>query len=117
MSNALQIQDELAAALEALDKLDLAFGRVFGLSGLEATDLISHATDLVNEVGEVAHRSPTLAAMAAAACKKANTREMRLSLLADLKTGLDGAIRNNSRARKRWFIRQIQDLQRKLDNS
>ena len=60
MSNALQIQDELAAALEALDKLDLAFGRVFGLSGLEATDLINHATDLVNEVGEVAHRSTTL---------------------------------------------------------
>ena len=53
---------------------------------------------------------------AVAACKKANTREMRLSLLADLKTGLDGAIRNKSRL-VGSFISQIQDLQRKLDNS
>jgi len=53
---------------------------------------------------------------AIAACKKANSRQMRLDLIADLKTGLDIAIRNKSKL-VGALIGQIQDLQRKVDHA
>ena len=53
---------------------------------------------------------------AIAACKKSNSRQMRLDLIADLKTGLDIAIRNKSKL-VGALIGQIQDLQRKVDNA
>jgi hypothetical protein len=53
---------------------------------------------------------------AIAACKKANSRQLRLDLIADLRTALDIAIRNKSKL-VGALIGQIQDLQRKVDNA
>ncbi len=56
MSNSHKLQAETAAALEALDNLDLKFGALFGLDGLEASDILAEAMAIVEKVGEIADR-------------------------------------------------------------
>lgn len=56
MTNAHALQNETAAALEALDNLDLAFGNLFGCEGLEASDILADAMNIVEKVGEIADR-------------------------------------------------------------
>jgi hypothetical protein len=58
MKNSHKLQEETAAALEALDVLDLAFGRLFGLEGLEASQILADAMAIVDRVGAIADSLP-----------------------------------------------------------
>ena len=58
MTNSKKIANQLSAALEALDELDLAFGNKFGTQGLEASEFIQQAMELVDKVAEVADAIP-----------------------------------------------------------
>jgi hypothetical protein len=58
MKNSKKIANEMSAAIEALDALDLAFGNKFGTEGLEASEMIQKAMELVDKVAEVADAIP-----------------------------------------------------------
>lgn len=58
MKNSAQIANEISAALEALDVLDVAFANSFGTEGLEASECIQQAMSMIDRVEEVANGIP-----------------------------------------------------------
>lgn len=58
MKNSTQIADQMTAALNALDALDVAFANNFGTEGLEASVCIQQAMSMIDRVEEVANGIP-----------------------------------------------------------
>jgi hypothetical protein len=57
-TNAKMIANQMTAALEALDALDVAFANNFGTEGLEASEFIQNAMEMIDRVKEVANGIP-----------------------------------------------------------